>query len=742
VRLKNMRGLLRAVVALAAASTAAGAEPKGPLGPAAATDLRSAYQRAIDFLPWQVPTWLTQHEAYAAKWSGDGSGFSYVISGPQGAVRVTGDARTGQVKPAAAPPADASEPPIAMDLAGRRGIGLEGFNLWLVDAKSGERVQLTTDGAEGNSYSALYEFGVLLESERKALQGPMRPAQGSWSPDGRYFASFRYDQRAVGSQLYWMAVTEEGYGARPRYVSQKGPYPGEPNAYAELVVCDTRERTVRAVKEARFETLLDPFTAGLVQWGDDGHSLHFIREGRGLRSATVARVDVRDGSVRDLYEEKSDTYLMLSGSRYPAIWKVLRGGARMLWFSELDGWGNLHLVDLATGGVLHPITRGAGVVTTLLRVDESGGWVYFVASGREAGLDPYFRQAYRARLDGSRVERLTPEPADHVISMPTQGKAFLDTQSAGVGSPPRVVLRSTDGKLIATIAQPQDSALEQRGWRAPERVKLRSADGRHEIYATVFRPSHFDRTARYPVLDYVYGLSSLARTPWSFPLGPGHEMADSYWHSHAIAELGFIVVKVDSPGTPLRGRDFARASYGAAHVGAMLTDHIAAMRQVAERDPSMDLGRVGIFGSSGGGFTSTRAMLLHPDFYKAAVSFAGSHDLLRLYGPEWGNRYIGPYEENRETYRLLSNSTFADRLAGKLLLVHGESDTEVTVTMTQQLVHALIAANEDFDVLYIPNAEHDLDSNAYAVRRRWDYFVKHLRGEEPPNGIRLPAGSN
>jgi dipeptidyl aminopeptidase/acylaminoacyl peptidase len=171
----------------------------------------------------------------------------------------------------------------------------------------------------------------------------------------------------------------------------------------------------------------------------------------------------------------------------------------------------------------------------------------------------------------------------------------------------------------------------------------------------------------------------------------------------------------------------------------MLEDHVAGIRQLAARDPAMDLERVGIFGSSGGGFTSTRAMLLHPDFFKAAVSFAGSHDLLRHDGPEWSDRYSGPFEQNREVYEKMSNTTFADRLTGKLLLVHGEADTEVTVSMTQQLVHALIAANRDFDLLYIPNAEHDLDSHPYAVRRRWDYFVRHLRNEEPPAQFRMPV---
>ncbi len=701
-----------------------------------ADDIAAAYARAAEFVPWRVHTFLTQHEAQSARWAVDGREFTYVVRGPQGANRVRGDARTGKLRPAPTAP---ESPSITFDPAGKRGIGLTNYNLWLKEGGGGAPAALTTDGTRDNAYGALFEFGVLLESERASLTGPMRAAQGIWSPDGRWFATFRYDQRGVGKQTYWVAVTEEGYGKRPRFVDQPSPYPGDAkNAVATLILVDIEQRMVRSIDAATFETFLDPVDSKLMHWSADSRSLYYLQEGRGLRSVDVRRVDVANGAIEDLYRETSDTYLMLSGTRYPAIWQVSGDGRRLLWYSERDGWGNLYDIDLR-GGAARPLTSGPGVVTKLLRIDERAGWVYFLACGRSADLDPYFRQAWRARLDGSRVELLTPGNADHVVSMPARGSSFLDISTAGVAGAPRVELRSLDGKMLARVADTDLAPLRARGWRGPERVKLRSADDRYDIYATVFRPTSFDPARKYPVLDYIYGIASLARTPWSFPLGAGYEMADSYWHSQAIAELGFIVIKVDSPGTPLRGRRFARESYGAAHVGAMLDSHIAAARQLAARDPSFDLDRMGIFGSSGGGFTSARALLLHPEFYKVAVAFSGAHDLLRLYGPEWGERYIGPYASNRETYDRLSNTAFAERLRGKLLLVHGEADSEVTISHTQQFVHALIAANRDFDLLYVPNMEHDMDSNPYAVRRRWDYFVENLAGLAPPPQFPMPG---
>ena len=754
MRRLQWRGAVAALVVLAGHEAAAG-EPaeKGPGQRRSSTEVAEAYARAASYVPWQVPTWLQQDETYAARWSPDGRQFRFMRAGPveRGGdaasgrrlklEEMVGDARDGRLRPSPVAGPTPGAQPTTLDPQGRVGIGLEGFNLWAVDSKSGSRTPLTRDGTEENSYSALYEFGVLLEVERKALGGPMRAAQGAWSPDGRYFASFRYDQRAVGRTLYWFAVTDKGYGARPQYVEQRGAFPGEPNAFAELVIVDMRSREARTIQAARFETFLDPFTAGLVQWSADGKSLYFLEEGRGLRSVSVQRIDAESGRVETLYREQSRTYLMLSGSRYPAIWSVLRDGRRMLWFSEQDGWGNLYVVDLRAGKIAHAVTTGEGVVTRLLRVDQASGWVYFLAVGRDRRIDPYFKQLWRARLDGTATEQLTPEDADHFVSMPARGAAFLDVQSAGVASPPRTLLRSMNGKVLATVAATDAAPLQARRWRGPERVRVRSADDRYDVYVTVFRPSDYDAKLRYPVLDYVYGLSSLALTPRSFPLGRGAELSDSYWHAQATAELGFIVVKLDAPGTPLRGHAFARESYGEGHVGAMLEHHVAALRQLAQRDPSMDLDRVGIFGSSGGGYTSTRAMLLHPDFFKAAVSFSSSHDLLRLYGPEWGERYIVPFETHRALYERLSNTTYADRLRGPLLLAHGEADTEVTILMDQQFAHALIAANRDFDMLYIPNAEHDLDSNAYAVRKRWDFFIRHLRGEQPPPGFRLPEPS-
>jgi dipeptidyl aminopeptidase/acylaminoacyl peptidase len=251
--------------------------------------------------------------------------------------------------------------------------------------------------------------------------------------------------------------------------------------------------------------------------------------------------------------------------------------------------------------------------------------------------------------------------------MPDQGDVFLDVQSAGLGAAPITVLRSvSDGKIRSTVATMDLGPLRARGWKAPQRYRLRDADDQYDVYASVFYPSTYDPDAKYPVLDFVYGLASLAETPVTFPPGASHDLGTYYWRAQSVAEVGFIVVMLDAPGTPFRGYQYARESYGAAHVDSTLRHHVAAITQLAQHDDSLDIDRVGIFGHSGGGFTSTRALLFYPEFFKVAVSSSGSHDLLRLYGPEWGDRYIGPYDSNKDLYARMSNSSYRGGRGGFL----------------------------------------------------------------------------
>ena len=381
------------------------------------------------------------------------------------------------------------------------------------------------------------------------------------------------------------------------------------------------------------------------------------------------------------------------------------------------------------------------------RVDAERGWVYFTAGGREEGRDPYFRHLYRCTLDGADLTLLTPEDADHTVTFSPSGAYFVDTYSR-VDLPPVSVLRRADGTLIDTLEEADISALTEMGWRAPERFTVKARDGVTDLYGCIFRPTNFDPSRTYPVLDSIYPGPQTIHTPKAF--GGGDTGGRNFWQDQALAELGFIVVTIDGMGTPYRSKAFVDVAYGA-HFGEAggLEDHIVGLRQLAARDPSLDLSRVGIYGHSGGGFASAHALLSFPDFYKVAVSSAGNHNQMG-YLAGWGERYIGMPEG--DNYAGQVNATLAGNLRGKLLLVHGEMDDNVHPSLTMQLADALIAANKDFDLLIIPFTNHaffDLRwgleaadrfvslSHPYFVRKRWDYFVTHLLGATPPPGYAI-----
>jgi len=260
---------------------------------------------------------------------------------------------------------------------------------------------------------------------------------------------------------------------------------------------------------------------------------------------------------------------------------------------------------------------------------------------------------------------------------------------------------------------------------------VKARDGETDLYGLVFRPTGFDPSRRYPVVNYVYP-------------GPqrGSVGSRSFRASHgdlqSIAELGFVVIEVDATGTPGRSKAFQDAYYGDMGDNG-LPDQIATIRQLADRYPWIDAERVGIYGHSGGGFAAADAILRYPGFYDVAVSEAGNHDN-RNYEDDWGEKWQGLLQiaaDGTTNYDNQANQLLARNLRGKLLLVHGTMDTNVPPSNTMLVANALIEANKDFDLLMLPNRGHGFGNEPYMVRRRWDYFVRNLLGAEPPEGYEI-----
>lgn len=608
----------------------------------------------------------------------------------------------------------------ALSPDGRRAVFLRDDNLWVRDVATGKETQLSTDGAPFNGYAAT-DIGEYVT--RTMLGRPAVPPV-VFSPDSRRLIAYRIDVRKVRR----IAVAETVMGAPSRIHDYPQSKPGDADVpTVSPVVFDLETGNALPLKMPAFARNMS--YESIACWSPDERQICFNADARAYKSASIHVADLTTGEVKTPLVEQAETYI---DRGYDA--RLI--GGDLIWMSERDGWKHLYRIDGTTGQVRNQITKGAWVVRDIVHADAKR--IFFTAGGREAGEDPYQRILYSIGLDGSGLRRLTPEDADHDIVFSPDGRYFVDSFSR-LDMAPVTVLRAADGRMIRELQRADISKLVATGWKPPERFSVKAADGTTDIYGAIFRPTNFDPAKRYPVLDAIYPGPQAIRTRKTFTVRS--------WESNepAMSELGFIVVTIDGRGTPLRSRAFHEASFGKLGTAGMLEDHIAGLKQLAARHPELDLDRVGIYGHSGGGYASARAMLDYPDFYKVAVSSAGNHDQ-RNYITAWGERYQGyPVGDN---YLEQANPLLAAKLKGKLMLVHGDMDDNVSPSHTLQMADALIAANKDFDLLIMPNRNHgmiDLAKGAsapsvtdpYFIRRRWDYFVQHLLGVAPPTNFDL-----
>ncbi len=643
--------------------------------------------------------------------------------------------------PSGAPKAEESLSPDGRWLAFTRA-----HNLWLRERSSGRELALTTDGAENYGYATVSGHA---EGAGRQRHGPGKP-QLLWSPDSKYILTYRVDERRV-KDYYLIESTPEDGSLRPKLYRYRFTLPGDEEvAQIQPVIVDVMNTRATVIDTAPLPVLSEIITySHNAWWSKDSRKVYFLRLDRFARSLGLEEIDAPAGTVREILRETAEVGLRITNDGgvflgIPAV-RVLDNGD-VIWFSERDGWAHLYYYDGATGKLSNQITKGDWVVRSIVRVDEAKRIVYFTASGRGEGAEPYQQYLYRIRFDGSELRLLTPETAEHrgggvpgdfwEAQLPTpetdrlspSGRYFIDNYSRP-DLPPVFVLRTTGGRLVKKLETADISRLRAGGYTAIEPFRAVAADGRTAIYGNVLRPSTFSPDRKYPVIDAIYPGPQIIRTRKSFSLATFDSL-----EAQSLAELGFIVITVDGRGTPHRSREFSSYAYGRLDKSSDLEDHIAAIRQLAGRYPYMDLERVGIDGHSGGGYAATHALLAYPEFYKVAVAAAGNQDQ-RVGYSHWGETYIGPMDESR--YLAAANTPLAKNLKGKLLLAHGEMDDNVSPALTLKLVDALIRENKDFDLLVVPNVNHLIRYSGYFIRRKWDYFVRNLQGTEPPEGYRL-----
>jgi len=534
-----------------------------------------------------------------------------------------------------------------------------------------------------------------------------------WSPDSRRFVALRTSE--VASRTIPLVESAPGDALQPRLHTVNYVKPGDPLPHPRPWLFDVKTRLAVPVDDTHFP---NPWSLNRFRWSRDSKTVYFAYNERGHQKLAVLALDATANKVRVAIEEKSKTFVDYAGKFFL---RQLDKTDELIWMSERDGWNHLYLYDRQTGKVKNRITEGAWPVRKVDRVNDKTRQIWFWAGGVRPGEDPYHLHYCRANLDGTGFTILTEGDGTHTVEFSPKRRTFVDTWSR-VDLPPVRVLRSgKDGSLICELERADWSALLATGWKAPERFVAKGRDGKTDIYGIIHRPSNFDPQKQYPIVEAIYAGPHGAHVPKAFR---------EFHGAQGVAELGFIVVQIDGMGTSYRSKAFHDVCWkNLADAG--FSDRIAWIRAAAKRYPQMDLSRVGIYGGSAGGQNAMRGLLAHPDFYKVGVADCGCHDnrMDKIWWNElWMGWPIGPH------YAEQSNVTQAHKLQGKLMLIVGELDRNVDPASTMQVVHALVKANKDFDLVVLPGVGHGAAGTPYGRRRQRDFLVRHLHGVEPREG--------
>ena len=648
------------------------------------------HEPAYQGLPFQEFTWITDEKA--VEFTVENQSFilrldTYTIT----PARLLSEAEQNRMIPQSLPPKIFPRGGLDREVLspdGRWFATLKDHNLWLRSTSDGSSVQLTTDGVEG------YEWGYLGFVEGEG-------GWAEWSADSSQLTVEKVDYRKVARMplVNWLKPMPEVQWVR--FVR-----PGEPMPRTELYVVD-----IRSKQQVRLDTGKEQDQhCWIYGWRLDGSELLFFRMNRTLQKVELMAANPATGATRVVLTETHKTFWSALMGTDRTFFTLLKDGNRFLWMSEWDGWRHLYLYDL-DGTLIRRLTEGSFPVVKLVAVDEHLRWVYFTAHGDQQRL--YDTHLYRVNLEGEGFARLTEASGQHAVELSPSKQFFLDTHST-IARPPAVDLRRTDGTLLQTLSKANIDALKELKWRPPEQFVVKAADGKTDLWGVLYKPYDFDPKKKYPVVENIYGGPHVTYVRRTF----GQQIS-----CQALAQLGFIVFRVDGRGTPGRGKAFQ--DVGHRQMRYVIPDHVAALKQLAAQRPYMDLSRVGIYGGSRGGYFTIRAMLLAPDVYHVGVASAPAMDWLG----EW---WSGLPQDNKEVLvEYSSNLRWAGNLKGKLLLVHGAKDRSAIFSGTMKMVDALARAGKPYDLIVLPEAGHGLGRGeryaGYAREARRRYFQEHLR---------------
>lgn len=582
---------------------------------------------------------------------------------------------------------DAKIPVVSPD--GKKEAYISEGNLWIRDVVTRKTKRLSDDGSPYEYYSSnIY-----------------------WSPDSKKIVSCKY--RPGGDRKLLLISSSPKGQLQPVTETYDYPKPGDALPIRRPVLFLVEEDTLIRFDVPEVESQFD---LNNIRWSKNSDFFTFDFNKRGHQQYIVYAGEVATGRLRRVVEEESSTFVY-----YNALYQYwFKETDELLWISERDGWRHLYLYDVPTGSVKKQLTRGNWVVKSVVHVDEVRRQVIFKACGMDKNEDPYLEKYYVLDIRNNKIRPLTPENGNHSVTFSEDYRFMLDIYSR-VDKAPVMVVRSLedDGRIVYTPPmQPDITKVLAAGWRMPEVFSAKGRDGETDIWGVIIRPSNFDPSKKYPVIEYIYAGPHDSHVPKSFAVE--HRPT-------ALAELGFITVMIDGMGTANRSKAFHDVCWKNIK-DAGFPDRIAWMQAAADNYSEMDIDRVGIYGASAGGQNAMGALLFYPDFYKVGVASCGCHDN-RMDKIWWNEQWMG-YPIGKE-YEESSNVVNAHLLQGKLMLILGELDNNVDPSSTLQVVDELIKHDKEFEFVMLPGVGHTLGEK-YGERKRRDFFVRHLLNTKTP----------